>query len=212
MIHNNNNNIVFVYCYSNYNNFPESLKCTSDYVTDMLVMLDTSKSSGTDGISSMMLKSTAYSIASSLTKLFNTSLAEGTLPAEWKLARVVPVPKSDAQKKIASGYRPISILPVISKILEHHVSDIILDHICDAYPISDQQWGFMHHHSSTSALISVIHDWLYALDNGHEVCVVLFDVQKAFDSVPHLSLLEKLSQIGTVATQMRNNANAKWST
>ena len=178
-------------------NFPESLKCTSDYVTDMLVMLDTSKSSGTDGISSMMLKSTAYSIASSLTKLFNTSLAEGTLPAEWKLARVVPVPKSDAQKKIVSGYRPISILPVISKILEHHVSGIILDHICDAYPISDQQWGFMHHRSSTSALISVIHDWLYALDNGHEVCVVFFDVQKAFDSVPHLPLLEKLSQIGT---------------
>ena len=160
-------------------------------------MLDTSKSSGTDGISSMMLKSTAYSIASSLTKLFNISLAEGTLPAEWKLARVVPVPKSDAQKNFVSGYRPISILPVISKILEHHVSDIILDHICDAYPISDQQWGFMHHRSSTSALISVIHDRLYALDNGHEVCVVIFDVQKAFDSVPHLPLIEKLSQIGT---------------
>ena len=82
-----------------------------------------------------------------------------------------------------SGYKPISILPSVSNTLEHHVSKIILDHICETYPISDRQWGFMHHRSSTSALISVIYDWLSALDNGQEVCVVLFDIQKTFDSV-----------------------------
>ena len=68
--------------------------------------------------------------------------------------------------------------------------------VCEAYPISDRQWGFMHHCSSTSALISLISDWLSALDNGQEICVVFFDVQKAFDSVPHLPLLHKLEQIG----------------
>ena len=98
----------------------------------MLAMLDTSKSWGPDDISSMMLKSTAYSIAPSLAKLFNTSLAEGTLPTERKLARVVPIPKFDAEKNSVTGYRPISILPNVSKILEHHVSDIILGHICEA--------------------------------------------------------------------------------
>ena len=177
-------------------NFPEYLKCSPEYVANMLAMLDTSKSSGPDDISSMMLKSTAYSIAPSLAKLFNTSLAKGALPTEWKLARVVPVPKSDDLKNSVSGYRPISILPTVSKILEHHVSKIIVDHICEAYPISDRQWGFMLHRSSTSALISVIYDWLTALDNGQEVCVVFFDIQKAFDSVPHLPLLQKLEQIG----------------
>ena len=176
--------------------FPDSLKCTSEYIANMLATLDTSKSTGPDDISSMMLKSAAYSIAPSLANLFNTSLATGILPSEWKLARVVPVPKSEAQKHSPSGYRPISILPTVSKILEHHVSDIILDHICEAYPISDRQWGFMHHRSSTSALISVISDWLFSLDNGQEICVVFFDVQKAFDSVPHLPLLQKLEQIG----------------
>ena len=70
------------------------------YVANMLAILDTSKSSGPDDISSMMLKSTAYSIAPSLAKLFNTSLAKGALPTEWKLARVVPVPKSDDLKKL----------------------------------------------------------------------------------------------------------------
>ena len=54
----------------------------------------------------------------------------------------------------------------------------------------------MHHRSSTAALISVIHDWLSALDNGHEVCVVFFDMRKAFDSVPHIPLLQKLSDVG----------------
>ena len=53
----------------------------------------------------------------------------------------------------------------------------------------------MHHRSSTNALISVIHDWLRALDNGCEICVVFFDVQKAFDSVPHIPLLQKLANI-----------------
>ena len=163
----------------------------------MLATLDTTKSSGPDDISPMMLKSVASHIAPSLASLFNTSLAEGSLPSEWKLARVVPVPKSDAQKHSVSGYRPISILPTVSKILEHHVRNIILDHICEAYPISDRQWdSCTSAPRSTSALISVIYDWLSALDNGHEICVVFFDVQKAFDSVPHLPLLQKLEQIG----------------
>ena len=53
----------------------------------------------------------------------------------------------------------------------------------------------MHHRSSTSALIDVIHDWLSALDEGFEICVIFFDVQKAFDSVPHIPLIRKLADI-----------------
>ena len=90
----------------------------------------------------------------------------------------------------------MTTLSTISKLLEQHVKNLILDHICNTYPISDHQWGFMHHRSSISALISVIYDWLYALDSGLEVCVVFFDVQKAFDSVPHLPLLQKFEEIG----------------
>ena len=69
----------------------------------MLATLDTSKSMGPNDISSMMLKSAAYSIAPSLANLFNSSLAAGILPSEWKLARVVPVPESEAQKHSPSG-------------------------------------------------------------------------------------------------------------
>lgn len=75
------------------------------------------------------------------------------------------------------------------------MKDIIDEFLAQTYPISDCQWGFMNHRS---ALITVINDWLSALDCGHEVCVIFFkfDVKKAFDSVPHAPLLEKLSAIG----------------
>ena len=180
----------------NPSDYPCDLLCTVDSVADLLANLDISKSSGVDDISARMLKSTAYSIAPSLTELFNLSLTSGTFPSEWKLARVVPIPKTDTPSTSTSGYRPISILPIVSKVLERHVKEIIDVYLAENSPISNHQWGFMHHRSSTSALISVIHDWLNALNNGHEVCVVFFDVRKAFDSVPHIPLLQKLSDIG----------------
>ena len=80
-------------------NFPEILKCSTEFVADMLVTLNTSKSSGPDGISSRMLKSSAYSIAPSITRLFDNSLAEGKFPIDWKLARVVPL---QTRRKILS--------------------------------------------------------------------------------------------------------------
>ena len=83
-------------------------------------------------------------------------------PTEWKLARVVPVPKGDNPRNLVSGYRPISILPTVSKILEHHANETLLDHISETCPITDHQWGFMHHRSSICVHISVFHDCLEA--------------------------------------------------
>ena len=143
-----------------------------------------------------MLKATAYIIAPSLTKLFNLSLSNGVVPREWKMGRIVPIPKTDSPSNSTSGYRPISILPVVSKVLERHVKTVIDDYLVENLPISCHQWGFMPHRSSTSALISVIHDWMCVLDSGKKVCVVFFDIRKAFDSVPHVLLLQKLTEIG----------------
>ena len=177
-------------------NFPTDFLCSCDYVADMLSGLDLSKSSGPDDITPRMLKSTAYSITPSLTQIYTFSLTSGIFPTDWKLARVVPVPKADNLRASVTGYCPISILPVVSKILESHVKEIILNSISGTNSISKHQWGFMHHRSSTSALISVVQDWLTALEDGNEICVIFFDVQKAFDSVPHAPLLQKLADIG----------------
>ena len=123
--------------------FVAQLSKIANYVT---------KSTGVDDISARMLKYCAYySIAPSLTKLFNLSLISGTFPSEWKAARIVPIPKTDSPSVSASDYRPISILPVVSKVLERHVKEFIEEHVAENAPISKHQWGFMHHRSSTSA-------------------------------------------------------------
>ena len=177
-------------------NLPEELQCTEEDVFELITNLDGNKSTGPDDISAKMLKGTASSVTLSLTRLFNLSLTSGCFPDAWKLARVVPVPKSTDMSK-PSNYRPISILSIISKILERIIYRMIFQHLCLWHPISSKllQWGFLPSRSTTSALLSVTHDWLSQLDQGHDVCSVYFDLRKAFDSVPHRPLLQKLIDI-----------------
>ena len=103
-------------------NFPEEFLCTGEQVSNFIHSLDSTKATGADGISTRMLKATATCISKSLSDLFNKSLITGTLPTAWKFARVVPIPKSGSSKDSAN-YRPISILTVISKLLEKHNAD-----------------------------------------------------------------------------------------
>ena len=99
---------------------PQEFLCTEEEVIDLLLSLDTTKANGPDGISAIMLKSTAYSIAPRITNLFNKSIMSGRLPSVWKLSSVVPVPKGDDSSNVAN-YRPISLLPIVSKLLERHM-------------------------------------------------------------------------------------------
>jgi len=171
--------------------FPEEFLCTEDQVLDLISSLDTKKASGADGISVKMIKATAPSIVCSLTKLFNLSLKSGKVPSDWKFARIVPIPKSGNPVN-PSNYRPISILPVLSKLLEKHIHNIISYHLHNVCPLSPNQWGYTAGKSTTTALLSFTHECQEALDSGGEVCSVFFDLSKAFDTVPHQSLLLKL--------------------
>ena len=173
---------------------PSYLLCTEEEVLLLLGSLDVSKSNGRDGISARMLKSTSHSIAPAITKLFNMSIASGKLPKDWKSSLVVPIPKKGDHSD-PSNYRPISLLPVLSKVLERHMSNLLYDHLLEHAPISTKQWGFLPGRSTTDAVLSATHDWHQTLDSGSEVCAIFFDLQKAFDSVPHRSLIAKLRQL-----------------
>ena len=113
----------------------------------------------------------------------------------WKGARVVPIPKSSSAKCSPSGYRPISLLSVLSKLLEKHFFSLITEHLDEHHPLSPAQWGFQKGKSIITALLSATHDWLLQLDQNKDICCVFFDFQKAFDTVPHKSLMERLSQL-----------------
>ena len=139
----------------------------------MLLPLDTKKANARDGISARMSKSTARSIAYSVALLFNNSISTGKIPKAWKVSSVVPVPKGSDSTSV-SNYRPISLLPVISKLLERHMHFLISCQIETLCPIAAHQWGFQSGKSAVSALIDVVHHWILALDQRKEMAAVSF--------------------------------------
>ena len=99
-----------------------------------------------------MLKETALSITPAVTQLFKE------LPKEWKTARVTPTPKS-RDHSTPENYRPISLLSVLSKLLEKHIRNLLIDHLEKYYPLSAYQWGFTQGKSSTGALLDATDQW-----------------------------------------------------
>lgn len=178
-----------------HSNPSEEILCTEDEVFHLLSSLDVTKASGPDGISPKMLKYTAASVTPIITKLFNLSITSGKIPLRWKQAHVVPIPKTSVATS-PSCYRPISLIPVISKVLERHVSNLIMDHLNQNDLICDHQWGFLEGRSTVTALIKCTDDWFRALEHGQDVCAIYFDFRKAFDSVPHQTLMQKVARLG----------------
>ena len=173
---------------------PDDFLCTEDWVFNNLISLDVTKSSGPDEVSAHMLKFTAASISYSITTLFNMSLSLGCVPAQWKTVRVTPVPKV-SKPTLPDHFRPISLLSILSKLLERHICLIIRDHLASYSLLSDRQWGFRPGRSTTSALLSTLSDWHAELDQGNDICAIFFDYRKAFDSVPHFPLVKKLMDL-----------------
>jgi len=143
-----------------------------------------------------MLKYTAASIAPSVTKLFNLSIKTGQVPTAWKMSSVVPIPKSSVQDS-PRNYRPISLLSILSKVLErHNMHWIISAHLADNNIMSNAQWGFSAGKGTVTALLLTTYDWFRILEDKRDICAVFFDFSKAFDTVPHGPLLDKLLQLG----------------
>ena len=169
---------------------PTDILCTEDEIYDLLCTLDTTKANRHDDISAKMLKETAMSFTPAVTKLFNISIRLGKLPDEWKIARVTPIPKVGNHSD-PGNYRPISLLPILSKLLEKPMQNLLAKHF-EEYPLAAQQWGFTHGKSTTGALLAATDHWCRLLEHGHDICAVFFDYSKAFDTVPHRLLLQKL--------------------
>ena len=117
---------------------PEEYLCSDEQILGLLSSLNTRKATGADGITAQMLKATGTSIVKSITKLFNLSLTTGIFPTDWKFARVIPIPKT-GNPESPSNYRPISILPIISELLEKHVHNLLYQHLSNNCPLSPNQ-------------------------------------------------------------------------
>lgn len=163
------------------------------FVQQQLQSLDVSKSTGYDGINASFLKMSASIIAPVLTKIFNVSIVTGDYPKLFKTAKVIPIHKKGPTSD-KTNYRPISILPIISLILERHVNNHLKSYLEDNKFLYLRQSGFRSHHSCQTALVNLIDEWITAIDNNSYVGTVFLDLSKAFDLVDHHILLKKLSK------------------
>ena len=142
-----------------------------------------------------MLHRTADAIAPTLTTIFNESLSQMRVPNEWKISNVTHIPKS-GDPSSPSNYRPISLLSLISKVLERIVHRRISNFLYSNSLLSNCQFGFRPQSFTQEALLSVTRSWFNLLSKHRQVACVFFDVKKAFDSVPHDKIISSLSNIG----------------
>ena len=164
-------------------NVTSSISHFTCYPTDVIKLickLDNNSAAGVDGITSIMLKNTAISVSPLLTHLFNLSISTGSVPSAWKLSRVIPIFKS-GDRQSASNYRPISLQPIIGKLLERLIHQNILQHLRINNILTPRQFGFLPQSSTSDALTTALHDWYLTLEKRKDIAVALFDLTKAFE-------------------------------
>jgi len=163
---------------------------------DVVSLINTlnNKQCDLDPIPTRLLKDYAASLAPLVTRLLNASLSSGHVPDALKSAYVVPrLKKPDVDIEDVKNYRPISNLPVLSKLLERVVAKQLVDYLnlCGLMP--RLQSAYRAAHSTETALTKITSQILAALDNGDLTALALLDLSAAFDTVDHQILLQRLN-------------------
>jgi hypothetical protein len=150
---------------------------------------------GVDGITADIIKENFYYLKHPLLHLVNLSLQQGTFPDSFKLAKVIPIYKG-GEKGECSSYRPISLLNVLSKILEKCVGKQLADYLFRNNLIYDKQFGFRSDLTADDAFFT-FSNHLHHLTNSNQRSLMIFiDLAKAFDSLERNILLRKLDCLG----------------
>lgn len=175
---------------------------TTSQVYNALVKLDVKKSAGVDKIEPYFLKIAAGILAEPIASIFNLSLISNIIPRAWKSATVIPLFKS-GDPSDPNNYRPISRLPVLAKLFESLLNDQLKQFLTDNNVLNDYQSGFRAGHSTLTAALLVTNDLINSLDCKKSCAALFVDLSKAFDSVDHNLLLQKLRSIGISEAAMK---------
>ena len=161
-------------------------------ICNLLRNINPNKAHGPDGIHGKILKNCSATLSLPLKLLFKVSYNSGQIPNEWKLANVVPVHKKGAKSDV-SNYRPISLTCLIMKQFENIIRKRIMEK-CE-HLINASQHGFLPHKSCTTQMVGFNDSLALAMNENKHTDVIYFDFAKAFDTVNHDILLDKLKNI-----------------
>lgn len=177
---------------------------TAGSVAKIIKGLKNSTSIGTDKIPTAAWKLGVEILAGPVAKLINLSLSTGKVPKMFKSALVHPVYKSGGKNPRSPGsYRPISILPALSKILETVVRNSLLDWLEQHNLLPEAQSGFRPKRSVAMSLACSQADWVAAKNRGEAVAVIAYDLSAAFDTIGLGPLTQQLKSFGIVGTPLK---------
>ena len=166
-----------------------------DEIDKVIAQLKPSKSSGLDNVDAYIIKLARSELVPVITHIVNLSIIQFTFPSSWKVAKVIPLHKSGDEMN-PKNFRPVALLPVLSKILERIVFQQIVKYMEANDLFHPSHHGFRHGLSTTSALLEMNDVWLEAFDNKKITAIVMIDLSAAFDVVNPSILLQKLRIYG----------------
>ena len=169
---------------------------TPDQVDKIIAGLKNSKASGMDNLDTYILKLTRKNIVPSVCHILNLSIQSNKFPTKWKIAKVVPLYKGKGSKVDPKNYRPVAILPILSKVLERAMFQQLVTYMDVNKFFNPNHHAYRSFHSTTTAMLQMYTTWLDALEQGEMAGVCMIDMSAAFDVVDTEILLEKLKLYG----------------
>ena len=177
---------------------PDNFFCiptTPAEINNIILHSKSKKSTGFDNIDSYIVKQIAPQIVNQLANIFNKSFLTGIVPSKLKIAKVIPLYKTK-DPALFSNYRPISLLPFFSKILERLMYNRLYNFLTEHNILSMNQFGFRKNYSTFLALMDLVDSISKNIDEGNYSIGIFLDLSKAFDTINHTILLDKLCRYG----------------